>query len=144
MHAQKRKRASREPDRGRPRPQHIRTEGRGDKSHDGLPCGAAATGTLAVRFMVPMRVQCESRLPRKVPMKISTLLLFWIAMTVSGISAAAVPPAKLKVLVVTRVVFVQLGHGPEAFENTHYLQLIAQSIRWTARKTSGAIQELRK
>jgi len=32
----------------------------------------------------------------------------------------------------SRVVYIQLGHGPEAFENPNYRQLLAQSIRWTA------------
>lgn len=34
----------------------------------------------------------------------------------------------------SRVVYLQLGHGPEAFENPNYQQLLAQSIRWTSRK----------
>jgi len=33
----------------------------------------------------------------------------------------------------SRVVFIQLGHGPEAFENASYRQLLAQSIRWAAK-----------
>lgn len=32
----------------------------------------------------------------------------------------------------SRVVYVQLGHGKEAFENLNYRKLLAQSIRWTA------------
>lgn len=32
----------------------------------------------------------------------------------------------------SRVVFVQFGHGKEAFENENYRKLVAQSIRWTA------------
>ena len=36
----------------------------------------------------------------------------------------------------SRVVYIQLGHGPEAFENPNYQRLIAQSIRWTAHKNS--------
>jgi type 1 glutamine amidotransferase len=34
----------------------------------------------------------------------------------------------------SRVVFIQLGHGPEAFVNPNYRQLLAQSIRWTAKR----------
>ena len=34
----------------------------------------------------------------------------------------------------SRVVFIQLGHGPEAFEDSNYRRLLANSIRWTARK----------
>ena len=34
----------------------------------------------------------------------------------------------------SRVVFIQLGHGPEAFANRNYRQLLAQSIRWTAKR----------
>ncbi len=34
----------------------------------------------------------------------------------------------------SRVVFIQLGHGPEAFANPNYRQLLAQSIRWTAKR----------
>jgi type 1 glutamine amidotransferase len=33
----------------------------------------------------------------------------------------------------SRVVFIQLGHGPEAFENSNYRRLVAQSLRWVAR-----------
>ncbi|MBN8458111.1 MAG: ThuA domain-containing protein [Verrucomicrobia bacterium] len=32
----------------------------------------------------------------------------------------------------SRVVYLQLGHGPSAFGNTSYRKLLAQSIRWTA------------
>jgi len=34
----------------------------------------------------------------------------------------------------SRVVYLQLGHGPEAFNNENYRKLVAQSIRWTSRK----------
>lgn len=34
----------------------------------------------------------------------------------------------------SRVVYIQLGHGPEAYENPNYRRLIAQSIRWAARR----------
>src|SRR6185503_3152433 len=34
----------------------------------------------------------------------------------------------------SRVVFIQSGHGPEAHENPIYRQLVAQSIRWVARR----------
>jgi type 1 glutamine amidotransferase len=34
----------------------------------------------------------------------------------------------------SRVVYLQLGHGPEAFKDANYRRLLAQSIRWTARK----------
>ena len=34
----------------------------------------------------------------------------------------------------SRVVYLQLGHGPEAFNHESYRQLVAQSIRWTARR----------
>ncbi|MCW5553614.1 MAG: ThuA domain-containing protein [Verrucomicrobiae bacterium] len=34
----------------------------------------------------------------------------------------------------SRVVYLQLGHGPEAYEHPNYRRLLAQSIRWTARK----------
>jgi uncharacterized protein len=30
----------------------------------------------------------------------------------------------------SRVVFIQLGHGPEAFEDLNYRKIVAQSIRW--------------
>lgn len=32
----------------------------------------------------------------------------------------------------SRVVYLQLGHGPTAYRNEHYRQLLAQSIRWAA------------
>ncbi len=32
----------------------------------------------------------------------------------------------------SRVVYLQLGHGPSAFNNPNYRQLVAQSIRWVA------------
>lgn len=32
----------------------------------------------------------------------------------------------------SRVVYLQLGHGPEAFNDANYRKLLAQSIRWTA------------
>jgi type 1 glutamine amidotransferase len=32
----------------------------------------------------------------------------------------------------SRVVYLQLGHGPSAFNNSNYRKLVAQSIRWTA------------
>lgn len=32
----------------------------------------------------------------------------------------------------SRVVYLQLGHGPEAFESPNYRRLVAQSIQWTA------------
>jgi len=34
----------------------------------------------------------------------------------------------------SRVVFLQLGHGKEAFNDENYRKLLAQSIRWTAKK----------
>ena len=37
----------------------------------------------------------------------------------------------------SRVVYLQLGHGKEAFENENYRKLVAQSIRWTKRPSSG-------
>ncbi len=33
----------------------------------------------------------------------------------------------------SRVVYIQLGHGRQAFENSNYRRLVAQSIRWAAR-----------
>jgi type 1 glutamine amidotransferase len=33
----------------------------------------------------------------------------------------------------SRVVFIQLGHGPEAFADSNYRRLLAQSIRWVAK-----------
>lgn len=38
----------------------------------------------------------------------------------------------------SRVVYLQLGHGPEAFENPSYRRLVAQSIRWTAQNKNAA------
>lgn len=35
----------------------------------------------------------------------------------------------------SRVVYLQLGHGPEAYNNENYRKLVAQSIRWTANKS---------
>lgn len=32
----------------------------------------------------------------------------------------------------SRIVFLQLGHGPEAFNNENYRKLLRQSIHWTA------------
>jgi type 1 glutamine amidotransferase len=34
----------------------------------------------------------------------------------------------------SRVVYLQLGHGPEAFNNDHYRKLVAQSVQWTAKR----------
>ena len=34
----------------------------------------------------------------------------------------------------SRVVYLQLGHGPSAFHNENYRKLLAQSIRWTAQR----------
>src|SRR3954469_16408263 len=34
----------------------------------------------------------------------------------------------------SRVVYIQLGHGPSAHNDPNYRQLIAQSIRWVARR----------
>lgn len=34
----------------------------------------------------------------------------------------------------SRVVYLQLGHGPSAFDNPNYRKLLAQSIRWTAKR----------
>jgi len=36
----------------------------------------------------------------------------------------------------SRVVYLQLGHGPSAFEDANYRRLIAQSIRWAAKKSA--------
>lgn len=38
----------------------------------------------------------------------------------------------------SRVVYLQSGHGPEAFENPNYRKLVAQSIRWASGKESEA------
>ncbi len=35
----------------------------------------------------------------------------------------------------SRVVFIQLGHGPEAFEDSNYRRLLAQSVRWAANRS---------
>jgi type 1 glutamine amidotransferase len=45
----------------------------------------------------------------------------------------------------SRVVYLQLGHGKEAFENENYRRLVAQSIGWTANrpnsgKSAGAVE----
>ena len=40
----------------------------------------------------------------------------------------------------SRVVYLQLGHGPEAFEDVNYRKLVASSIRWSAQ---GSISKLR-
>lgn len=37
----------------------------------------------------------------------------------------------------SRVVYVQLGHGPTCFENSHYRDVIARSLRWTAQRTAA-------
>ena len=37
----------------------------------------------------------------------------------------------------SRVVYLQGGHGPEAFENPNYRRLLSQSIRWVGGKTGG-------
>jgi type 1 glutamine amidotransferase len=34
----------------------------------------------------------------------------------------------------SRVVYLQLGHGPTAFNNPNYRKLLAQSIRWAAKR----------
>jgi type 1 glutamine amidotransferase len=34
----------------------------------------------------------------------------------------------------SRIVYLQLGHGPSAFQNENYRRLVAQSIRWAARR----------
>jgi type 1 glutamine amidotransferase len=34
----------------------------------------------------------------------------------------------------SRVVFIQPGHGPEAFNDANYRRLLAQSIQWVAKK----------
>jgi type 1 glutamine amidotransferase len=38
----------------------------------------------------------------------------------------------------SRVVYLQLGHGKEAFNNENYRKLVAQSIRWTAESRRSA------
>jgi type 1 glutamine amidotransferase len=37
----------------------------------------------------------------------------------------------------SRVVYIQGGHGPEAFTNANYRQLLAQSISWTANRPAA-------
>ena len=34
----------------------------------------------------------------------------------------------------SRVIYLQLGHGPSAFNDPNYRKLLAQSIRWTAKR----------
>ena len=34
----------------------------------------------------------------------------------------------------SRVVYLQLGHGPSAYENANYRRLLAQAIRWAAKR----------
>ena len=34
----------------------------------------------------------------------------------------------------SRVVYIQLGHGPEAFENPSYHRLVGQAIRWVSKR----------
>ena len=34
----------------------------------------------------------------------------------------------------SRLVYLQLGHGPSAYDNPNYRQLVARSIRWVARR----------
>ncbi len=34
----------------------------------------------------------------------------------------------------SRVVFIQLGHGPTAYENPNFRQIVARSIRWAAKQ----------
>lgn len=41
----------------------------------------------------------------------------------------------------SRVVYLQLGHGPSAFTNANYRQLVAQSILWVAKRSAGAANE---
>lgn len=35
----------------------------------------------------------------------------------------------------SRVIYLQLGHGPSAFENGNYRRLVAQGIRWAAKRS---------
>ena len=35
----------------------------------------------------------------------------------------------------SRIVYLQLGHGPSAYENPNYRRLVAQAIHWAVRKT---------
>jgi type 1 glutamine amidotransferase len=37
----------------------------------------------------------------------------------------------------SRVVFIQLGHGPEAFVDSNYRRLLAQGVGWAANKSDG-------
>ena len=37
----------------------------------------------------------------------------------------------------SRVIYLQLGHGKEAFENADYRRLVAQGIRWTANRSGS-------
>jgi len=37
----------------------------------------------------------------------------------------------------SRIVYLQLGHGPEAFANPNYRRLVARSIDWVARQTAA-------
>jgi type 1 glutamine amidotransferase len=41
----------------------------------------------------------------------------------------------------SRVVYLQLGHGKEAFENANYRKLLAQSIRWTAGRDAMEVRK---
>jgi len=34
----------------------------------------------------------------------------------------------------SRVVYLQLGHGPSAYDDPNYRRLLAQSIQWTAKR----------
>ncbi|MEW6158575.1 MAG: family 16 glycoside hydrolase [Verrucomicrobiota bacterium] len=38
----------------------------------------------------------------------------------------------------SRLVYIQPGHGPQAFSDSNYRRLIAQSIRWVAKQSSNA------
>jgi type 1 glutamine amidotransferase len=40
----------------------------------------------------------------------------------------------------SRIVFLQLGHGPEAFEDANYRRLLAQSIRWVASRSDAELR----
>ncbi len=39
----------------------------------------------------------------------------------------------------SRVVYLQLGHGPEAYNDSAYRELVARAIRWTARVPDGQV-----
>ncbi len=39
----------------------------------------------------------------------------------------------------SRVVYLQLGHDHQAYENPSYRKLVAQSIRWAARRSAGNV-----